>query len=236
VRWSRQFGEDIFVPGCERPGNTNFACPKENGPDADFGSAPILAHLPNGKDVVVAAQKSGAVWAVDPDRRGAVVWHYQAAPKAAGEFGAIVWGQARDNRNVYVPVSNIQDPPHAGGLHAIDLATGKRAWLAPPPPPACAPGPGCTAAQASAPTVIEGVVFAGSADGTLRAYSSRDGHVIWSADTSGEYDTVNGVKAHGGSIIGPGPAIAGGMLYVNSGYGSHQGRGGNVLLAFGPSD
>jgi polyvinyl alcohol dehydrogenase (cytochrome) len=234
VRWSKQFGEeDIFVPGCGKPGNTNFACPKENGADADFGSAPILAHLPNGEDVIVAAQKSGAVWAVDPDRRGRVVWHYQAAPKAAGEFGAIVWGQARDNRNVYVPVSNIQDPPHAGGLHAISLATGKRVWYAPPAPLACAPGPGCTAAQASAPSVIDGVVFAGSADGVLRAYSTRDGKVIWSADTNGEFDTVNGVRAHGGSMIAPGPAIAGGMLYVNSGYGSHQGRGGNVLLAFG---
>ena len=129
VRWSKQFGEeDIFVPGCGKPGNTNFACPKENGPDADFGSAPILAHLPGGKDVIVAAQKSGAVWAVDPDRRGAVVWHYQAAPKAAGEFGAIVWGQARDNRNVYVPVSNIQDPPHAGGL-ACPFARNRQACL-----------------------------------------------------------------------------------------------------------
>ena len=233
VRWSRQFGQDIFVPGCDRPGNTNFACPRENGPDADFGSAPILAHLPGGRDVIVAAQKSGAVWAVDPDRRGAVVWHYQAAPKAAGEFGAIVWGQARDNKNVYVPVSNIQDPPRAGGLHAIALGTGKAAWVAPPAPLACAPGPGCTAAQASAPSVIAGVVFAGSADGMLRAYSPRDGKVIWSADTNGEFATVNGVKAHGGSMIGPGPAIAGGMVYVNSGYGSHQGRGGNVLLAFG---
>ena len=43
-RWSRQFGQDIFVPGCDRPGNTNFSCPDSNGPDADFGSAPILAH------------------------------------------------------------------------------------------------------------------------------------------------------------------------------------------------
>jgi polyvinyl alcohol dehydrogenase (cytochrome) len=233
VRWSRQFGgEDIFVPGCGKPGNTNFSCPKENGPDADFGSAPILAHLPNGRDVIVAAQKSGAVWAVDPDRRGAIVWHYQAAPRAAGEFGAIVWGQARDGKNVYVPVSNIQDPPHAGGLHALSLATGSQVWYAPPLTPACTPGPGCTAAQASAPSVIEGVVFAGSADGVLRAYSTRDGKVIWSADTNGEFPTVNGVKAHGGSLIGPGPTIAGGMLYVNSGYGSHQGRGGNVLLAF----
>ena len=234
VRWSRQFGgEDIFVPGCEKPGNTNFACPKENGPDADFGSAQILAHLPNGKDVVVAAQKSGAVWAVDPERHGALVWHYQAAPKAVGDFGAIVWGQARDSRNVYVPVSNIEDPPHAGGLHALSLATGKAVWVAPPAPLACPPGPGCTAAQASAPSVIDGVVFAGSADGMLRAYSTQSGKVIWSADTNGAFDAVNGVKAHGGSMILPGPAIAGGMLYVNSGYGSHRGRGGNVLLAFG---
>ena len=44
---------------------------------------------------------------------------------------------------------------------------------------------------------------------------------------------MNGVAATGGSIGGPGPAIAGGMLFVNSGYGAFQGRPGNVLLAFG---
>jgi polyvinyl alcohol dehydrogenase (cytochrome) len=81
--------------------------------------------------------------------------------------------------------------------------------------------------------VIAGVVFAGSADGMLRAYSTSDGKVIWSADTNGEFSTVNGVKAHGGSMIAAGPAIAGGMVYVNSGYGSHRGRAGNVLLAYG---
>lgn len=233
VRWSRQVAPDIFVPGCgSPPGNSNIACPEQNGPDADFGSAPILVHLP-GHDLIVAGQKSGSVWAVDPDRRGAVVWRYQAASFDAGEFGAIVWGQAADASNVYVPVSNIQDPRHAGGLHAIALSTGRRAWYAPPAAPQCAPGAGCTGAQASAPSVIEGVVFAGSADGVLRAYSSRDGNIVWSADTNGEFQTVNGVRAHGGSMISAGPAIAGGMLYVNSGYGSHAARGGNVLLAYG---
>jgi polyvinyl alcohol dehydrogenase (cytochrome) len=232
VRWSRQVGDDIFVPGCGRPGNANFACPQQNGPDADFGSAPILVHV-GGRDLIVAGQKSGSVWAVDPDRKGAVVWRYQAAPSAAGEFGAIVWGQAVDKENVYVPVSNIQDPARAGGLHAAALATGQRTWYAPPPPPACTPGPGCTAAQASAPTVIDGVVFAGSADGVLRAYSTRAGKIIWCANTNADFPTVNGVKARGGSMIGPGPVIAGGMLYVNSGYGSHAARSGNVLLAYG---
>jgi polyvinyl alcohol dehydrogenase (cytochrome) len=233
VRWSSQvLDRDIFVPGCGKPGNDNFSCPEENGPDADFGSAPILAHLPGGQDLVLAGQKSGTMWAVDPGHKGRVAWHYQAAPAAAGEFGALVWGQAADGKNVYVPVSNIQDPAHAGGLHAVSLSSGKRSWYAPPAPPVCAPGPGCTGAQASAPSVIEGVVFAGSADGALRAYSAADGKVLWSADTNREFETVNDVKAHGGSMIGPGPAIADGWLYVNSGYGSHAGRGGNVLLAY----
>ncbi|HEX4637227.1 MAG TPA: PQQ-binding-like beta-propeller repeat protein [Rhizomicrobium sp.] len=233
VRWSRQVGQDIFVPGCGRPGNANFSCPDENGPDADFGSAPILVHLAKGRDLVLAGQKSGTLWAVDPDQQGRVVWRYRAAPSAAGDFGALVWGQAADDRNAYVPVSNIQDPAHAGGLHAVALATGQRAWYARPPPPGCTPGPGCTVAQAAAPSVIDGVVFAGSADGALRAYDTSDGKVLWSADTGGDFATTNGVKAHGGSMIGPGPAIADGMLYVNSGYGSHGGRGGNVLLAYG---
>ena len=233
VRWSSQVqSRDIFVPGCGKPGNDNFSCPEENGPDADFGSAPILAHLAGGQDLVLAGQKSGTVWAVDPDHSGRVRWQYQAAPSAAGEFGALVWGQAADGKNIYVPVSNIQDPAHAGGLHAVSLVNGKRSWYAPPAAPICGSGAGCTRAQASAPSVIEGVVFAGSADGALRAYSTKGGKVLWSADTNRDFETVNGVKAHGGSMIGPGPAIADGWLYVNSGYGSHAGRGGNVLLAY----
>jgi polyvinyl alcohol dehydrogenase (cytochrome) len=233
VRWSSQvLDRDIFVPGCGKAGNDNFSCPEENGPDADFGSAPILAHLSDGRDLILAGQKSGTMWAVDPDHKGQVAWRYQAAPAAAGEFGALVWGQAADSRNVYVPVSNIQDPAHAGGVHAVSLSSGKRAWYTPPAFPVCGAGPGCTPAQASAPSVIEGVVFAGSADGALRAYSAADGKVLWSTDTNRDFETVNGVKAHGGSMIGPGPAIAGGWLYVNSGYGSHAGRGGNVLLAY----
>jgi polyvinyl alcohol dehydrogenase (cytochrome) len=43
---------------------------------------------------------------------------------------------------------------------------------------------------------------------------------------------VNGVAARGGSLDGPGVVIAGGMLYVNSGYGAMGGIPGNVLLAF----
>ncbi len=34
-------------------------------------------------------------------------------------------------------------------------------------------------------------------------------------------------------MLGPGATIAGGMLYVPSGYGAFGGRPGNVLLAYG---
>jgi polyvinyl alcohol dehydrogenase (cytochrome) len=114
----------------------------------------------------------------------------------------------------------------------VSLATGERAWYVPPPPLKCASGTGCSAALISAPTLIPGVLFSGSNDGALRAHSTTDGSVIWEFDTNREFETLNGVKAGGGAIQGPGPTIVGGMLYLNSGYGDHLGRPGNVLLAF----
>ena len=59
-----------------------------------------------------------------------------------------------------------------------------------------------------------------------------DGKIIWDFDTIREYKTVNGIAGHGGSLDGPGPAIGGGMVFVNSGYPTGGGTPGNVLLAF----
>ncbi len=91
----------------------------------------------------------------------------------------------------------------------------------------------CSPAQSAAITAIPGVIFSGAVDGHMRAYSSRDGKVIWDFDTSREFDAVNGGKASGGAIDGPGPVVAGGMLFMTSGYGIWGGKAGNVLLAFG---
>jgi polyvinyl alcohol dehydrogenase (cytochrome) len=67
----------------------------------------------------------------------------------------------------------------------------------------------------------------------LRAYSTKDGTVIWDFDTAASpYDGVNGMKAKGGTLDGGGPTIANGILYTNSGYGRLIGQPGNVLLAF----
>ena len=119
-------------------------------------------------------------------------------------------------------------------MHAIDLETGTRVWFSPPQRKLCAGGAEerCYASQGGAVTVIPGIVFSGGADGGLRAYSTRDGSIVWQVDTNREFQTVNGVKANGATIDGAGPVVVDGMLFVNSGYSGIVGRAGNVLLAF----
>ena len=227
IRWMRQVTpNDVYVTGC-RSGNPN--CPEAPGPDVDFGSPPMLARV-NGRDVIVIGQKSGVGYAMDPDRKGEVRWQYRAGK--GGTLGGMEWGGAVDGGRAYFAVSDIQQP-EPGGLHAVDIATGQRVWFAPPAAPVCGSGTGCNAAQSAAITVMPGVIFSGSNDGALRAYSTADGKVLWQYDTNREFGSVNGVPSKGASLIGPGPVVAGGMVYVNSGYGGFGGRPGNVLLAFG---
>ena len=225
VSWSKQLTiGDVF--GC-RAGAAN--CLEKAGPDFDFGTPAILATRRDGRDVIVLGQKSGMAYAIDPDRQGELLWQYRAGQGSI--WGGIQWGVAVDDERVFLPVSDIRTPT-PGGLHAVSLATGERLWYQPPPPLKCGGGTGCSAALISAPTLIPGVLFAGSNDGALRAHSTTDGSILWEFDTNREFKTLNGVRATGGSIQGPGPTIAGGMLYLNAGYGDHLGRPGNVLLAF----
>ncbi len=230
IKWIKQlYPQDVFITGC-RAKSRNPNCADQSGPDYDFGNSPILTALPNGKSAIVIGQKSGFGWALDPDREGEILWQYRAG--AGGALGGIEWGSAVDDEHAYFAVSDIFSPA-PGGLHAVSLQTGERAWYAPPSAPNCAAGRLCSSAQAAAISVIPGVVFSGSNDGTLRAYSTLDGAILWEVDTDHEFQTVNGVAARGASMLGPGPTIAGGMLFVPSGYGGFGGRPGNVLLAFG---
>jgi polyvinyl alcohol dehydrogenase (cytochrome) len=190
----------------------------------------MLATTAAGRDLIIVGQKSGMAYALDPARQGATVWEYRAGQGSI--WGGIQWGVAIDGERAYLPVSDIRTPK-PGGLHAVNLATGERIWYQPPPPLKCTAAPNCNAALISAPTLIPGVLFSGSNDGALRAHATSDGSIVWEFDTNREFLTVNGVRAHGGSIQGPGPTIVGGMVYVNAGYGDHLGRPGNVLLAFG---
>jgi polyvinyl alcohol dehydrogenase (cytochrome) len=133
-----------------------------------------------------------------------------------------------------VPLSdwNMSNPAMGGGLFALSIATGEKAWYRAPEKDACTGKSGCTPAQMAPATVIPGVVFSGSMDGHLRAYGTADGAVLWDFDTARDFETVNGVKAKGGSMSATGAVVSGGMLFVNSGYGQFGGMPGNVLLAF----
>ena len=230
IVWVQQVTpNDAYLVRC-KPGVGN--CPEDMGPDHDFGNSPILRTLPGGRRVLSLGQKSGMVFGLAPDDNGKVLWQMRAGK--GGELGGIEWGSAADEHNIYVPVSDVLlAPAEAGGLFAFDLATGKQVWHTPAPALNCTSGAGCTGAQSAAISVMPGVVFSGSVDGNLRAYSTTDGKIIWAFNTMQPFDTVNGVKGQGGSIDAAGPAIAGGMVLTNSGYGQWRGKPGNVLLAFG---
>jgi polyvinyl alcohol dehydrogenase (cytochrome) len=237
MRWAKQLTpNDTFVIGC---GSGNMNCPSA-GPDHDFGTSPILRTV-GGRSVVIAGQKSGVAFALDPDKEGAVIWQFRAGK--GGPLGGIEWGMAADEELVFLPVSDVLPgegglrggggATQAGGLFGVRLATGERVWHTPAPTLTCAGGRGCSGAQSAAVTAMPGIVFSGSIDGHLRAFSTRDGAIVWDFDTAREFDTVNRVKANGGSLDAAGPAIAGGMVFTNSGYGQWLGKPGNVLLAFG---
>jgi polyvinyl alcohol dehydrogenase (cytochrome) len=234
--WSSQLTEnDVFNIVCAGEG-----CGDHLGPDVDIGASPILVNLPNGKRVLLVSQKSGMASGLDPDQKGKVLW--QTKVGRGGRLGGIQWGSAYDGKNMYAAVSDIShtrssgigrmtaDPKAGGGLFALNVETGAKVWAA--PPPECGDRPSCSPAQSAAVTVIPGAVFSGGVDGRLRAYSATDGKVIWEFDTEQEFTGVNGVKGKGGAMDGAGPTIAGGMLFVGSGYGIWGGLPGNVLLAF----
>ncbi|HUK35047.1 MAG TPA: PQQ-binding-like beta-propeller repeat protein [Vicinamibacterales bacterium] len=232
IKWmSQRLDKDVWIVGCPPAGNNCAASASDIGPDFDLGDSPMLVKMANGKDAIVVGQKSGQAWALDPDKRGAVLWEYRAG--RGGTLGGIEWGPAVDATNAYFAVSDFRlDNP--GGLHAVNLVGGQRAWLTPAPPPACTgAAPNCSGAQSAAITVIPDTVFSGSVDGALRAYSTTDGAIVWTFDANREFPTVNGVKANGASFGGGGPVVVGGMVFTNSGYGVPAGRAGNVLLAFG---
>jgi len=231
VKWVNQVtANDNYVVGC-RAGTAN--CPDPVGPDYDFGSSPIIGKLPNGKDVILAGQKSGILYALDPDRRGRTLWRVQVGPGSA--LGGIEWGFAADEDTVYVPIANPSQQPNlaAGGVSALKIESGELLWHTSPPEPVCAWGiQQCIAAHSQAATAIPGVLFSGSMDGHLRAYAKKNGAILWDFDTGAKFEAVNGVAAVGGSLDNGGPTVANGILYVNSGYGRIIGHRGNVLLAF----
>ncbi len=227
--WSKQFtaAADVWIGGCG-PGKPNANCPGEAGPDYDFSASPVLTHAKSGRELLVIPQKSGLVYAIDPAKQGELVWQYRAG---TGSAVGGVWGAALVNGTAFVPVGGYRNAD-TGGLHGIDIDTGKRLWFTPAQPLLCAAGNGCGPTQSAAVTAVPGAVFSGSQDGGLRAYDATSGAVLWTFDANRTFETINGVVANGASFDGAGPVVVGDMLYVLSGNSGFVGRPGNVLLAF----
>jgi polyvinyl alcohol dehydrogenase (cytochrome) len=217
--WSYQAAAgDSFLGGCTGPQRTDN-CPKTNGPDLDIGNSPLLQTLPDGRRVLLAGMKNGEVFALDPDHDGKLLWKANVLPKGARSSGGIYWGGAGDGAKAYYGMT-------AGALTAVELASGKQAWLKVVSPPGVS--------NSAATSAIPGVAIEGGMDGVLHALSAADGHELWSFDTARPFETVNKVEAHGGGLGSAGPTVADGMLFVGSGYAVVGDKTGNVLLAFAP--
>lgn len=235
IKWHVQtFKDDAFTTACVVP-NADPVQQEGCGPDVDYGSSAILRTLTDGRRILIAGQKSGMMYALDPDSNGKILWQKRLSP--GGVLGGIEWGFAADEKRVYVPISDVWEassaPGHAGGIYALNFADGSEVWNTPAAKPDCLDRAGCNAGQPAAATLIPGVLFSGSMDGHMRAYDPATGKVIWDVDTKREYSTVNGVPGKGGAIKGAGVTVVDGWVYFGSGYGL-WGLPGNVFLAYGP--
>ncbi|WP_245315315.1 PQQ-binding-like beta-propeller repeat protein, partial [Bradyrhizobium neotropicale] len=195
--WKQQATpKDAYIVACFTADKTN--CPEDHGPDHDFGQSPILVNLHDGKRLLVIAQKSGVVHALDPDDGGKILW--QTRVGKGGALGGSEWGSAADGKRIYVANSDVRflrdgtrrlDSTQGGGLFGLDLETGKIEMEVPPVP--CGDRPQCSPALSAAVSLIPGVVFSGSVSGFLRAYAAADGKLLWEFDTAQDYTAVNGI-------------------------------------------
>jgi polyvinyl alcohol dehydrogenase (cytochrome) len=260
IRWSFQATEnDIFLSGCmgNRPAPAAGAasaparrqglnCPLESVfRDVDFGASVILGKRADGSDVLFAGQKSGTLWALNPDN-GKVVWRQDFGE--GSPLGGIHWGIAYDGQRVFAPINRPYGFSAAGnaprtqkpGIHGVDATTGKVLW-------SFAAEPDCTGDRqarvrscssniglSGAPTVIDGALIQGALDGILRVFDVKSGEVLFTFDTAQKFDTINGVAGTGGAIDNASIVAANGQLFVASGYGMFGQPPGNVLLAFRP--
>ena len=257
--WKFQAIENDIWNGACLNGGPN--CPENPGEDFDFGASVVIADLENGQQVLLAGQKSGEVFALNPDPQGSngeVLWRKRISQGTSN--GGIHWGMALSGSRLFAAVSDPEGltpgfTPRPG-LTALDIHDGRIIWQQPI-------SRGCdydysnrplvgientrNAVQhdlaeqyacsyyyglSSAVTATTDLVFSAGLDGKIRAFDAGSGDILWQTNTAVPFDSVNGVKGHGGSIDVAGQVVAGDWLYVLSGYSMFGQLPGNVLLAY----
>ncbi len=241
IIWSQQaLTRDAWNAACVIPGAPN--CPPDHGPDFDFGAPPMLVSDENGKDWIFAGQKSGIVYALDPDNNGTFAWERRVG--RGGIMGGVHWGMASDGQHLYVPINDQsvwpadKDKSPKWGLHALQIPDGTPIWSTieedrcgeKPVEWACAPG------ISAAISATDELIFTGAMDGWLKIYEAKTGKEVWAFNTHRDFDSVNGVKAYGATVDSDGPVIYEDQFFITSGYAKYGGKAGNVLLAFELAD
>ena len=117
---------DAFNMACGTRNPEN--CPEEKGLDFDFGASPILVTTESGRDLVLAGQKSGDVWALDPDKNLELVWNNRLSN--GSPLGGIHWGMTVVDGVLVVPVADPEfvTPDPKPGVYGLDIETGKTLW------------------------------------------------------------------------------------------------------------
>ncbi len=200
-------------------------CPQAEGPDFDFGQAPMLytTRIDNkNQDFLGIGQKSGVFWSLNPDT-GAIVWSTQVSP--GGVAGGMIWGSASDGTRLYTSSANSElkewvlpdgSTTNSGIWSALNPATGEILWQTASPSPFSAAG--------GAASVANGVVYVCSqnsdSDNTF-ALDAATGAIQWGYPSGG--------------FCNSGAAIVNGAVYWGYGYPSLTGSstGGKGFIAFG---
>ena len=231
LRWVKQtVPNDVWIWQCppESPDNPN--CPRTQGPDFDFGTSPLIARTPQGRELLVRAAEVGrAVCLRSGQERGRGV----GLPLRAGERARRSVGcrgrraqRLRWQQRFAVAIArrNARRRSRHGQASVVRAAADE------------------TVLGRSRRALLRRARRGAHGDSGCRLlrwrrrrparYSTRDGSIVWQVDTNREFTTVNGVKANGATIDGAGPVVVDGWLFVNSGYGGIVGRAGNALLAF----
>ena len=249
---------DVWNAGCLGDGPN---CPEDPGGDFDFGASVIIAADASGRELLLAGQKSGEVYALNPEPRsaqGELLWRQRVSDGTTN--GGIHWGMSLSGNTLVVPVADPERDREGytprPGLYALDLASGAVIWEQ-------AVTRGCEVKPENKPliglentrstrkislqdqyqcsffyglsaaaTTTDTVAFSAGLDGVLRAYDIDTGTVLWQTKSAQAFAGVNGITGHGGAVDVSGQVIAGDWLYLQSGYSMFGQLPGNVLLAY----
>lgn len=190
--------------------------------DWDFQGPPILTKA-GGREIVVAAGKSGIVLAADP-KTGKTIWkhavgHHNAhdddgllamrgeeskilrGPLYPGSLGGVIAPMSTDGSLVFVPIVN----------NAVELVSGSETVENGTPSGELAALDLATgkiewketlASPAfGATTVVNDLVFATTSEGSVSAFKAKSGQVVWRQSLPA--GTNSGVMAEGDTLIAP---------------------------------